>query len=1117
MQPDPASRVGDPLRLAAVRRTELLDTPPEEVFDRLTRLAARILDVPATFLSLVDVDRDFYKSCFGFAEPLASDRQLSGTTFCHYAITSREPLVIPDTRADPVYRHVPTVESLGVAAYLGIPLVGADGEVVGSFCAIDFEARPWSPEEVDTLRELAASAMREIELRRAAREIERLAGSELHRHTELLAEAEEAGARAAFLAEAGTLLSASLDYETTLASLAHLAVPRLADWCAVDMLDDAGRPRRLAVAHPDPEKERLARELEERYPADPDAPAGLPRVLRTGEAEMMAEIPDELLAAAARDPEHLRILRELRLRSYMVVPLVSGGRMLGAISFIAAESGRRFGEADLTFARQLADRAAQAVENARLYGDVEHARQQTQRILESISDAFFALDHAWRFTYLNDEAERLLGRGRGELLGRSVWEEFPEAVGSTFQEHYERAVSGGRTVQFQAFYPPLDTWFEVRAYPSPDGLSVYFRNVNEEKRADEARRASEERYRFLAETIPAQVWTALPDGRLDYVSARTAAYFGAPAEQVTGEGWQAMVHPDDLPGAGERWARSLSTGEPYETEFRLRRGDGAYRWHLARAQAMRDAEGRITQWFGVNADVEDRKRAEEAARRSEENYRFMTDAIPQLVWITRPDGYHEHYNRRWFEYTGLTLEETRGTGWNDVLHPDDRERSWARWRRSLETGEPYSIEYRFRRHDGVYRWFLGQALAQRDPSGAIARWFGTCTDIHDQKEAEAERGRLISALDVERGRLREIFQRAPAFIATLRGPEHVFESANPPYIQLVGHRDIVGKPVREALPEVVDQGFLELLDGVYRTGEAFVGTEVRILLQRRPGAEPEEAFLDFVYEPMREADGSVSGIFVHAVEITAQVRARREVERKAEELARTARALEASNRELDQFAYVASHDLKAPLRGIANLSQWIEEDLGEGLPAESRAHLELMRGRVNRMEGLIDGILRYSRAGRVREKAEPVDVGALLDEVVDLLAPPEGTTVEAGPMPLLVAERLPLQQVLMNLVGNAVKYTRRPDARVEIRAEERGAFWEFAVRDNGSGIAPEYHDRIFGIFQTLQARDQVEGTGIGLSLVKKLVESRGGTVRVESAEGEGAVFRFLWPANTETE
>ena len=165
----PDAILRDPLRLAVLRGTELLDTPAEPAFYRLTRLAVRLLGVPATFLSLVDEDRDFYKAATGFGEPLASAREMAGRTFCHYSIagaTPEHPLVIPDTRADSVYRQVPTVDSLGVAAYVGVPLV-IDGQSIGSFCAIDMKPRQWTRDEVEVLTELAASAQREIELRRA--------------------------------------------------------------------------------------------------------------------------------------------------------------------------------------------------------------------------------------------------------------------------------------------------------------------------------------------------------------------------------------------------------------------------------------------------------------------------------------------------------------------------------------------------------------------------------------------------------------------------------------------------------------------------------------------------------------------------------------------------------------------------------------------------------------------------------------------------------------------------------------------------------------------------------------------------------------------------------------
>lgn len=227
--------------------------------------------------------------------------------------------------------------------------------------------------------------------------------------------------------------------------------------------------------------------------------------------------------------------------------------------------------------------------------------------------------------------------------------------------------------------------------------------------------------------------------------------------------------------------------------------------------------------------------------------------------------------------------------------------------------------------------------------------------------------------------------------------------------------------------------------------------------------------------------------------------------------------LEQSNRDLDQFAYVASHDLKAPLRGIANLAQWLEEDLGEKVSGESREHLTLLRGRVNRMEALIEGVLTYSRAGRLRDEIEYVDTGSLVATVVDLLAPASSVKVNVqSRLPSLLTERLPLQQVFMNLIGNAIKYGARVSPIVTVAAEERGDMAHFKVTDNGPGIAPQYHERIWQIFQTLAPRDEIEGTGIGLSVVRKLVETRGGRAWVESTVGEGSTFHFTWPLRPRT-
>jgi signal transduction histidine kinase len=174
----------------------------------------------------------------------------------------------------------------------------------------------------------------------------------------------------------------------------------------------------------------------------------------------------------------------------------------------------------------------------------------------------------------------------------------------------------------------------------------------------------------------------------------------------------------------------------------------------------------------------------------------------------------------------------------------------------------------------------------------------------------------------------------------------------------------------------------------------------------------------------------------------------------------------------------------------------------------------LLQGRVHRLEALIEGILTFSRVGRIRRELETVDTGALVGEVIDLLSPPPETTIEVQPgMPALQAERLLLQQVFMNLIGNALKHGSSgcSEPKIGIAWQEAGDAVEFAVSDNGPGIAPEYHERIWGIFQTLASRDKVEGTGVGLALVKRIVDRRGGRVSVESAVDQGATFRFIWP------
>ncbi len=219
-----------------------------------------------------------------------------------------------------------------------------------------------------------------------------------------------------------------------------------------------------------------------------------------------------------------------------------------------------------------------------------------------------------------------------------------------------------------------------------------------------------------------------------------------------------------------------------------------------------------------------------------------------------------------------------------------------------------------------------------------------------------------------------------------------------------------------------------------------------------------------------------------------------------------------SNEELEHFAYITSHDLKAPLRAIERLSSWIEEDNKDCLSAESKENLTLLRKRVNRLSNLIDSILEYSRAGRVDLDIKVVDLDELLHGVIDSLNPPVNfNIIYPPPLPKFKTPEIPLCQVFINLISNSIKHHDKKDGKIEIGAKDLGKRFEFSVSDNGPGIEEIYFKKIFMIFQTLQSKDEMESTGIGLSIVKKIVESQGGTVTVESTLGKGTSFKFTWP------
>jgi len=404
--------------------------------------------------------------------------------------------------------------------------------------------------------------------------------------------------------------------------------------------------------------------------------------------------------------------------------------------------------------------------------------------------------------------------------------------------------------------------------------------------------------------------------------------------------------------------------------------------------------------------------------------------------------------------------------------------------------------------------------------------------VHEQR---AQRERRDRELEVERSRLAFVFKNAPAFLAVLRGPDHVVELANDAYYQLVGHRDLIGRPVFEALPEVRDQGFEDLLDAVLNTGEPFIGREVPLLVARERGAPPQERFVDLVYMPLIEATGERSGVIAHGTDVTEHVRARGEIERLLSGSESARAEAEAANDAKSQFLANMSHEIRTPINAILGYADLMDVGMEGGLSEGQRLYVDRIKLSARHLGGLVNDLLDLSKveAGGMRVAREPIEVHEVVREALGLIAP------QASAKGIRLQESIPcepdharcmgdrdrVRQILVNLLSNAVKFT-KPGGWVDVRCHLReggspdsqvpgeGPWVMVEVEDSGIGISPAQASRIFEPFVQVDAGHTREaaGTGLGLTISRKLARAMGGEVTLRSALGEGSCFALWLPS-----
>ncbi len=814
---------------------------------------------------------------------------------------------------------------------------------------------------------------------------------------------------------------------------------------------------------------------------------------------------------------------------------------------------------DITEAKQIEGDRKQAEQALR------ESEAQSRNILESITDAFFGVDENWQFVYVNQSAETMLNRNPGDLIGKNLWEEYSGLANSKFEAVYRGAMRDRMANSFTAYYPDHDRWYEVHVYPAQNGISVYFRNVTEQIQAAETLRHTSaafkqqvQKFDAVKSSVPDFIYTFDLAGRFIDVNQPLLDVWQKTLDEAIGKTFFELEYPVDVAAKLQNQIQEvIQTRRSIrdETLYTSAIGTRAYEYIFV---PIFNAENGVEMVAGVARDITDRKAAEAELRESEARFHTLADNMSQFAWMADPNGWIFWYNHRWFEYTGTTLEEMQGWGWQQIHHPDHVDRVVAHFRHCLETGETWEDTFLLRGKDGTYRWFLSRAIPIKDEAGSLVQWFGTNTDIGDLKQIEAELRQKNAILDV----INESTPM-PIFVKDRRGR---IIYANPATLKVLGksEAEVIGYRDSDLYSSAEDAAkVMESDQRIMEIGQ----TEV---VEESPDGI--RTFLG-MKAPYRNEAGEVIGL----VGISNDISDRKRIEAEREQLLQQAQAAQAAaeqaNRMKDEFLAVVSHELRTPLNPILGWSKLLQS--GKLPPEKAAIALGTIERNAQQQAQLIDDLLDISRIlqNKLTLAIAPIDLTVIITnalETVRLSAEVKGIELKfesaskvanSGDLRVQPINHPPfqvlgdasrLQQIVWNLLSNAIKFT--PDnGRVEVKLERdefsilsaqledatqtsnlkispaetlrvgkaspkdlqnSKTYAQIIVRDTGKGIQPEFLPHLFEAFRQEDATTtrKFGGLGLGLSIVQRLVALHEGTITAASdGEGKGSTFTVRLP------